>query len=175
MPAFVRAGLLLGLLLGLLPTVALAQGLQLTVVDAVIGILGYSRWPGPVRPLQLCVSQGSTHATDLRALHEIAPAGRLVPVRLVPAEADPPIDCDAVFLGSGASVEAVLARLVGRPVLTIGDGAPFCSHGGMFCLVPRAGGGLRIEVNLDTVARSGLKVHPQVLRLGQPRAEGGGP
>jgi hypothetical protein len=125
--------------------------------------------------VQLCVSNTSLHAADLGRLHEEVPPGRLLPVRTLPAGAELPGGCDAIYLGSGPGAEAALPRLAGLPVVTIGEGATFCSRGGMFCLVPRGSTpGVRLELNLDIVARSGLKVHPQVLRLGQPRAEGGG-
>lgn len=148
-----------------------SSALRLTVVDAVLGILAHTRWPQrKLQPLQLCVNEHSSSVLELRTLHESVPSGRLAPVRLVDlADALPP-DCDAVYLGAGPAAAEPLARLTGRPVLTIGEGAEFCSSGGLFCLVPRPGGhGLRVEVNLDAVARSGLHVHPQVLKIGQPR------
>lgn len=153
------------------------QGLQLSTADVVWGILNYSRWPGPVRPLQLCSVADSTQTPALLTLPASAPAGRMLPVQKIAADTPPPAECDAIFLGGGPAAEAQLPGLIGRPVLSIGEGASFCSHGGMFCLVPRSSGGtLRLDLNLDTVARSGLRVHPQVLKLShQPRAEGGAP
>ena len=151
----------------------LPGALRLTVSDAVLGILAHTRWPqgqGRTRPLSLCVSESSLGAEELRALHESVPPGRLAPVRLLDADDDAAPGCDAVYLGGGPLAAELLARLVGRPVLSIGEGAEFCSRGGMFCLVPRQGT-LRVEVNLDAVARSGLHVHPQVLKIGQPRPE----
>ena len=147
--------------------------LRLTVAEAVLGILAHTRWPQrPAGPLTLCVHERSPSAPELRTLHESVPAGRLSPVRLLDLADAVPADCDAAFLGAGATAAARLPPLTGRPVLHIGEGADFCSRGGMFCLVPRsigAGATLRVEVNLDAVARSGLHVHPQVLKLGQPR------
>lgn len=148
----------------------------LAVVDAVAGIIGHTRWPGAARPVQLCVSSTSLHAADLLKLHEEVPAGRMQPVRALAAGAELPGNCDVIYLGAGAAAEVALPRLAGLPVVTIGEGAAFCSRGGMFCLVPRGSTpGLRLELNLDIVSRSGLKVHPQVLRLGQSRGEGGTP
>jgi hypothetical protein len=148
------------------------SALRLTVVDAVLGILAHTRWPQrKPQPLQLCVSERSSSALELRSLHDSVPPGRLLPVRLVEVAETLPLDCDAVYLGAGPVVMEPLAQLSGRPVLTIGEGAEFCSSGAVFCLVPRPGGhGLRVEVNLDAVARSGLHVHPQVLKIGLPRA-----
>uniref|UniRef100_UPI003137AACB YfiR family protein n=1 Tax=Variovorax sp. YR752 TaxID=1884383 RepID=UPI003137AACB len=44
------------------------------------------------------------------------------------------------------------------------EGADFCSDGGMFCLEPAAPS-VRFGANLDAIARSGLRVHPMVLRI----------
>lgn len=148
-------------------------GPRLTEADAVLGILGHTRWPGVTRPLVMCVNSQSPQVAALKPLPEQAAGGRFAPVRVLALDAMHPGDCDAVYLGGGPAAEAHVAQWVGLPVLTIGEGPGFCSRGGMFCLVPRPAG-LRIEVNLDTVARSGLRVHPQVLKIGQPKAGGGG-
>jgi YfiR/HmsC-like len=143
--------------------------LQLTTAEAVLGILAHTRWPqGAGRPLTLCLNERSTSALALRTLPDSVPPGKLAPVRLIDPEDAPHIGCDALYLGAGPWSGEALARLAGRPVLSVGEGAEFCTRGGMFCLVPR-GQGVRVEVNLDAVARSGLHVHPQVLKLGQPR------
>ncbi|MEX8492364.1 YfiR family protein, partial [Sphaerotilus sp.] len=143
--------------------------LRLTVVDAVLGILAHTRWPQrPARPLLLCVNERSSAAADMRSLHSSVPAGKLAPVRLIDLADALPLDCDAVWLGTGAPAAEPLPQLIGRPVLSMGEGTDFCSRGGMFCLVPR-NSDLRVEINLDTVARSGLHVHPLVLKIGQPR------
>jgi hypothetical protein len=146
-----------------------ANALRLTVVDAVLGILAHTRWPQrAAQPLQLCVNERSSSVLELRSLHDSVSPGKLAPVRLVDLADELPLDCDAVYLGAGPPAVEPLAQLIGRPVLSMGEGAEFCSRGGLFCLVPRSGG-LRVEVNLDAVARSGLHVHPQVLKIGQPR------
>lgn len=148
---------------------ATGSAIRLTVIDAVLGILAHTRWPARTsRPLSLCVNEDSSSAAELSALPDNLPPGKLAPVRLIDLGDELPLDCDLVYLGSGAAAAKPLAQLIGRPVLSLGEGADFCSRGGMFCLVSQAGT-LRVEVNLDTVARSGLHVHPQVLKIGQPR------
>lgn len=145
---------------------------RLTEAEAVMGILSHTRWPGVTRPLVLCVNSQSPQLAALRPLPEQVGAGRFAPVRALTLDAMHPGDCDAIYLGGGTAAETQVAVWIGLPVLTIGEGPGFCSRGGMFCLVSRPAG-LRIEVNLDTVARSGLRVHPQVLKIGQPRTSGG--
>lgn len=137
---------------GSAPSVYDPNALRLTVVDAVLGILAHTRWPQrSPRPLSLCVNERSSAATDLHALQNSVPPGKLVPVRMIDLADALPLECDAVWLG-----------------------ADFCSRGGMFCLVPRQSD-RRVAINLDAVARSGLHVHPQVLKIGQPRPGGATP
>jgi YfiR/HmsC-like len=57
-------------------------------------------------------------------------------------------------------------------VLLLGDGLGFCTDGGMFCMEagPQS---VRFNANLDAIARSGLRVHPLVLRIARNPAGGG--
>lgn len=56
------------------------------------------------------------------------------------------------------------AALAGHPVLTIAEHDPSCTAGGMFCLNVD-GDRVSFDINLDAVARSGVRVHPNVLNL----------
>ena len=135
------------------------------------GIISYTRWPQSPPAVRLCVLghgglveqvQASTTSSGQRAL--VAQAVRL--------DANYQRDCDAVYVTAMPPENAriVLRQVVGSPILTVGEGAEFCSDGGMFCLDdgtrampgnPRA----RFSANLDAIARSGLRVNPQVLLL----------
>src|SRR5262249_46150681 len=98
-----------------------------------------------------------------------------VPVHAVNDAAGAIDECDAIYVGTlaGNTVRQVLQSTVGRPVLMIGEGAEFCTDGGMFCLQP-GGSAAAFAVNLDAVARSGLKVNPRVLRMAR-QTTGGAP
>jgi hypothetical protein len=52
-------------------------------------------------------------------------------------------------------------------VLTISEHNPSCTVGSMFCLNVD-GERVTFEINLDAVARSGVRVHPNVLGLARP-------
>lgn len=136
----------------------------------VAGILLYTRWPQERQPLQACLGRQGPETQQLRQQLPTSHAGR--PLLLLDIEVDqpPPLQCDLIFFEgwNPALQRQVLRGLAHRPVLTLGLGAEFCSDGGLFCLQPQAGN-TRFEVNLDAVARSGLRVHPQVLRLARPR------
>ncbi|MCO5978142.1 YfiR family protein [Ideonella oryzae] len=143
-------------------------------VEVVSRILAYTRWPGEPRPLLACISRQADDTAALLARLQTPESTRPVLARDIAPDAPVPAGCDLVFFAGWtlARQQAALQALASRPVLTIGRGAEFCSDGGMFCLETR-GDGTRFEVNLDAVARSGLRIHPQVLRLARPGGRSG--
>lgn len=136
----------------------------------VLGILGYTGWPGEPRPLNLCLSRGSADAVAIQLQFEQARPGRNWTLRSIEPDAPLPDSCDAVYLDGwqAAPLRQALRTLATRPVLSIGRGPEFCSDGGLFCL-ENSPTGLRFEANLDAIGRSGLRVNPLVLRLVRPR------
>ena len=79
---------------------------------------------------------------------------------------------DPVQAGAGIEMHAKPGDHVtaGQPLLTISEVAADCATGGMFCLdiTPQ---GVSFELNLDSMARSGVRVNPRVLGLAR-RKEG---
>jgi hypothetical protein len=135
-----------------------------TVTTVVAGIVSYTRWPAETRSIRLCTLGQGRGVDELQASADLGSAQLSVQVRAV---SDTALDeCDAIYVGSLATDAArrLLRRTVGRPVLMIGEGQEFCTDGGMFCLQPGAPA-VGFAVNLDAVARSGLKVNPRVLRI----------
>ncbi|WP_322087334.1 YfiR family protein [Burkholderia sp. BCC1999] len=136
-----------------------------TVRQVVLGIISFTRWPTtPVR-LHLCVTGRPDYA---RGLTDTLEAGStLVDVQRVSPD-DPALGmaCDAVYLGALSNDERARVRAVvaGHPVLTISEHDPSCTAGGMFCLNVD-GDRVSFDINLDAVARSGVRVHPNVLNL----------
>lgn len=153
-----------------LPRAAQAQpagdGVSPMVARVIAGILSYTRWPAAAPSIRLCtVGRGPGVDALLRAADFSSP-GRSVTVAAVAHLGAAAQGCDAVYVGHARDLDARTAvrQFAGRPVLVVGEGPEFCSDGGMFCVdagadVPRFG------VNLDAVARSGLRVNPQVLRI----------
>jgi len=76
--------------------------------------------------------------------------------------------CDVVYSGALSNTERDILRndLAGHPVLTISEDDEACSDSNMFCLVIRDQH-VSFAVNLDSVARSGVNINPQVLLLGR--------
>lgn len=144
-----------------------------SVIQVVSGIMGYTRWPGDASAVRLCTLGIGDGVDELLRSSELSAGQRSVSVRTATGLPQPWRHCDALYLGTldPEAVRSLLQDLVGRPVLVLGEGAKFCSDGGMFCLEPRTAA-VRFHANLDAIARSGLRVNPLVLRIA--RANGGG-
>ncbi len=141
------------------------------VTQVVLGILSYARWPSEPAQLQLCII-GPTEYTDDLLKGATQSSGRPVQVHRVLAS-DPGIasDCNAVYLGK-LSVEersGLFTRLNTKAVLSISEDSDQCTVGSLFCLHVRDEQ-VSFEVNLDSVARSGVRIHPSVLQLSRRRA-----
>jgi len=136
------------------------------VTQVVLGILSYARWPVEPEQLRLCII-GPTEYTDDLVKGTTQATGRPVNVRRLLAD-NPAItsECDAAYIGklTGDERSQLFASLTGRPVLSISEGNDQCTVGSLFCL--RVGDEqVSFEVNLDSVARSGVRIHPSVLQL----------
>lgn len=128
---------------------ALQRGEQVALV--VHGILGYARWPQAWESLRLCAI-GPTQYADVLLASQAADDQRPVSTRRLLID-EPTLEsrCDAVYLGILDPIERqrLLARLTGKPILSISESSDACSDGSLFCM------------------RSGIRVHPQVLQLGR--------
>ncbi|MBT2341369.1 MULTISPECIES: YfiR family protein [Pseudomonas] len=141
-----------------------------SVTQVVLGILSYARWPVEPTQLELCIV-GPTQYTDDLIKGTTQATGRQVTVQRLLAD-NPGIstDCNAVYLGRLTDDERthLFASLIGKPVLSISEGGDQCTVGSLFCL--RVGDEqVSFEVNLDSVARSGVRIHPSVLQLSRRR------
>ena len=141
------------------------------VTQVVLGILSYARWPVEPAQLRLCIV-GPTQYTDDLIKGTTQATGRLVVVqRLLASHSDIVNACDAVYIGKLSADERgqLFTSLIGHPVLSISEGGDQCTVGSLFCL--RVGDEqVSFEVNLDSVARSGVRIHPSVLQLSRRRA-----
>jgi hypothetical protein len=121
-------------------------------------------------------SDEKTAVAAVRSLSIEAGDGRQVIViarRITARSIEQLLDCQAVYFGVAPPVvyRPLLVRLVDKPILTVGQGSDFCSYGGTFCIETSAEG-VRIKANLESIASSGLRVNPQLLRLTQRSKEG---
>ena len=151
--------------------ISLADQRAKAVTQVVLGILSYARWPIEPAQLQLCVV-GPTEYTDDLLKGATQSSGRQVFVRRLlvnnPTIAD---DCNALYLGKLSDEErsSLFNALTGHAVLSISESGDQCTVGTLFCLRV-ADEQVSFEVNLDSVARSGVRIHPSVLQLSRRRA-----
>ncbi len=136
------------------------------------GIISYTRWPHSPNPVRLCVLGHPGLVGQFPLANPAVPGQRPVTAHLMLPGAELQRDCDALYvtaMPSAANYRALLRQVIGGPVLTMGEGAEFCSDGGMFCFESQVSApSHRFSANLDAIARSGLRVNPQVLRLARP-------
>jgi hypothetical protein len=146
--------------------VSMADQRAKAVTQVVLGILSYARWPVEPAQLRLCVV-GPTEYTDNLVKGSTQATGRPVTVRRLLAD-NPAIvsECDAVYIGKLTADERsrLFASLIGQPVLSISESSDQCTVGSLFCLRV-SDDQVSFEVNLDSVARSGVRIHPSVLQL----------
>ncbi|WP_420995596.1 YfiR family protein [Cupriavidus sp. 30B13] len=148
-----------------------AQPRSEAVMRTVYSLLGYARWPVERDVLRLCVDSSARYAGRLADGGTLA-TGRPVQARRIDVmSAGSMAGCDSVYLAAmtDASRRKVAAELGGRPVLVITEEDFECETGSMFCLSV-ADSRVSFRVNLDSVARSGIHIHPGVLQLGRRRS-----
>ncbi|GAB3629700.1 hypothetical protein GCM10027419_45520 [Pandoraea terrae] len=139
------------------------------VRQVVLGIISFTRWPTPPPRLRLCVTGRPDYAHGL--VDTLQAGSTPLDVQRVGFD-DPAVGaaCDVVYFGdlSDEERQRVRAAVAGHPVLTISEHNPSCTAGSMFCLNV---GDERttFDINLDAVARSGVRVHPNVLKLARPQ------
>ncbi|AMB87273.1 hypothetical protein AWM79_19035 [Pseudomonas agarici] len=141
------------------------------VTQVVLGILSYARWPVEPAQLQLCII-GPTEYTDDLIKGTTQVTGRPVLVRRLMVDSMAVAStCDAVYIGKLTRDERnhLFSTLDGHVVLSISEGGDQCTVGSLFCLRV-ADNQVSFEVNLDSVARSGVRIHPSVLQLFRRRA-----
>jgi len=145
------------------------------VITIVAGIVSYTRWPSDTGVIRLCTFGQGPGVVELLRVAELGTSQRSVSVHALSDTARARRECQVVYVGRGGASTAqdFLRQFAGLPVLLLGEGLDFCSDGGMFCLDPTASV-TRFNANLDAIARSGLRVNPQVLRIARG-AVGGGP
>lgn len=79
--------------------------------------------------------------------------------------------CDVIYLGeiTSAQRQNFMQRISGHSILSISENDIECSAGSAFCL-QIDGDQASFKVNLDALARSGVRVHPNVLQLARKQA-----
>lgn len=143
------------------------EATEASVVQTVWGILGYSRWPDHPGNLQLCIIGDTAYADAL--MHTPATTtGRHVDVRRIehigPGAAQ---GCHAIYAGAMPQKQWqqwIAQRPSEAGLLTINEKHDACPQDSIFCL-DLSQKSVGFELNLDAMARSGVKVSPRVFGL----------
>jgi len=151
-----------------LPLSSSANTLESVTSNVVVGIISYVTWPRPPSPFRLCIIGQTYYATGPFLNGTKIATSRILTQHTTINDSRLGADCDVVYLGvmPDSNRQDVQAELTGHPVLTIAEDDASCSDSSMFCLVFH-GTHVGFAVNLDSVARSGVEVDPQVLLLGR--------
>lgn len=152
-------------------TNAQAQQRAKAVTQVVLDIFSYARWPVEPSPLRLCLVGPTEYADDL-IKGQVQESGRPLQVkRLLADDSQVAQACDAIYIGKldQRQRDKLFERVSGYPVLSISESNDPCTLGSLFCLRV-SDQQVAFEVNLDSVARSGVRIHPSVLQLSRRRA-----
>ncbi|MHC6227549.1 YfiR family protein [Pseudomonas sp. X10] len=141
------------------------------VTQVVLGILSYARWPTEPAPLRLCLIGPTEYADDLIKGKVQATGQPMTVRRLLAGDRRTTTECDAIYIGKldEGEREDLFTAVNGYPILSISEADDPCTVGSLFCLRV-SDRQVAFEVNLDSVARSGVRIHPSVLQLSRRRA-----
>jgi len=134
------------------------------VAQVLFGIISYVRWPVARPEVRLCVVGAVRHGAAIVDTPASALGQRIRVKTIPPASAGS--DCDVLYLGALPNTErdALMTQVIGKPVLTVSEPGVACQVGTQFCLRLQEAQ-IGFEVNLDAIARSGLRVHPNALQI----------
>ncbi|MGY3942747.1 YfiR family protein [Aeromonas tecta] len=136
------------------------------VRQTVLDILSYTRWPTEPTELRLCITAPTEYASALLSIQQQA-NGRRVDVHRYETDDEALSQrCDVIYLGVLAPEQrlSLFERLRGHAILSISEQSSECIADAVFCLKAYQDR-VRFKVNLDALARSGVRVHPAVLKL----------
>jgi hypothetical protein len=137
-------------------------------------LVNFVQWPSEGgHDLVICVIGADSTGDALQRLAVGKPVnGRGIVVRHLLPAADLK-SCQVIFVGASEhkSVTAVLERLRGTSVLTVGESDGFGQHGGIVNLL-LSGGRIRFEVNPHAAERAHLQISSRLLSLATIVADG---
>ncbi|KKO63940.1 hypothetical protein VM94_02382 [Janthinobacterium sp. KBS0711] len=134
------------------------------VVQVLFGIISYVRWPVARQEVRVCMLGAPRYGVAIVDT-PASNLGQRIRVK-IPTVASTASECDVVYMGSlpEGEREHLLAQIIGKPILSVAEPGTSCPVGTMFCL-RLAEAQIGFDVNLDAIARSGLRVHPNALQI----------
>lgn len=142
-----------------------------TGARAVLDIISYARWPVQPDVYRLCVAGRAAYLRDMPVQASVV-AGHPVQLRDLELRGDLMLsNCDIVYIGSLPDVvrKALLTYAPRRPVLTIDEQGANYADGAMFYLLVQDNR-FSLQLNLDAISRSDIRINPNVLLLGHRKS-----
>lgn len=123
-------------------------------------------WPENEQTLSFCVVGSGAINSELQKINHQYSDGRRISVSYKKAGARLTRLCDVVYIHSTdlEKVNAILAKLIKQPVLTISDSPNFIRRGGGIELF-RAGSRIRFAISKQVTQEAGLSVDAQLIKL----------
>lgn len=142
------------------------------VTKMVLGIISYARWPVAPVVTRLCVVAPTNYAEALFNPAFMETAHPIKTQRYSLSDTSIATHCDVVYLGRTEPqlCQELTTRLSGYPILTISEDYDECTFGSAFCLLLEDKQA-SFKVNMDALARSGIRVHPNVLQLARKKTD----
>lgn len=142
------------------------------VRQTVAGIISYTRWPKLTGLPRLCVFRSADFALALTAISVEHPPAIWLAIPVDDTQQALASQCDILYFGRESSQQQVdlINSYHPRPLLTIAEQIPECASGSAFCL-KFINHRVSFSVNLDSLGRSGVRVHPDVLMLASSGSE----
>jgi len=172
----VLGALLLALAVLAAPKSASAQSADAVKAAFIFNFSKFISWPdsafsSPTAPFEVAF----VNANKLADIFEKSIAGknangRMFKVRKV-ADASGIDGCHIVIVGAGADAEAVVSKVKGTPVLTVGDLDAFVAAGGVIGFVME-GAKVRFDLNLGSAEAGQLSVNPKLKGLARKVVNG---
>nr|WP_301332516.1 YfiR family protein [Parerythrobacter lacustris] len=136
------------------------------VAKLVSSIIVYSTWPQKPSKIDVCLV-GPAEFAD-RLVSKRISGEKTLSVKKVSISTVAASGCNVAYLGRLSMQEqrAVTAGLKGQPVLVIAENDPACRSNASICLLFQADS-LSFRMNLDALSRSGVRIDPRVLRMGE--------
>ena len=134
------------------------------VAQVLFGIISYVRWPVARQEVRVCMLGTPRYGAAIVDT-PASSLGQRIRVK-IPAAASVAGECDVAYLGSlpDGERESLLGQVIGKPILSVAEPGTSCTVGTMFCL-RLTEAQIGFDVNLDAIARSGLRVHPNALQI----------
>jgi hypothetical protein len=160
------------------PLVAAPTEYQLKAVF-LLNFARYATWPEGVLPedadIHICVVGRDPFGSHLASLESRQAQGHAVRIRY-PESPEAARECEVVFVAASEQrrLNVILRELAGAPVLTVSDIEGFVEAGGAIGFVTQDDR-VRFDINRDTLARDGIRLSAQLLKLARRLIGDGAP